>query len=65
MRFRHPEPVAGSTMLVAASLGFVVNAIAVWLLHGVREGSLNVRGAYLHVLGDMLASARHGGRGRA
>ena len=27
-----------------------------WLLHGVRHGSLNVRGAYLHVLGDMLAS---------
>ena len=57
MRFRHPEPVAGSTMLVAAVLGLVVNAVAVSLLHGVREGSLNVRGAYLHVLGDMLASA--------
>lgn len=57
MRFRHPEPVAGSTMLIAASLGLVVNGVAVWLLHGVREGSLNVRGAYLHVLGDMLASA--------
>ena len=33
-----------------------MNGVAVWLLHGVREGSLNVRGAYLHVLGDMLAS---------
>src|SRR5215467_864743 len=56
MRFRHPEPVAGGLMLSIALLGFFVNAIAVWLLHGVREGSLNVRGAYLHVLGDMLAS---------
>ena len=56
-RFRHPEAVGGSTMLIAAALGLVVNAIAVSLLHGVREGSLNVRGAYLHVLGDMLASA--------
>jgi len=56
MRFRHPEPVAGGLMLGVALLGFFVNAIAVWLLHGVREGSLNVRGAYLHVLGDMLAS---------
>jgi len=55
-RFRHPEPVAGGLMLVIAILGFLVNGIAVWLLHGVREGSLNVRGAYLHVLGDMLAS---------
>lgn len=56
MRFQHPEPVSGGIMLIAAVLGFVINAIAVWLLHGVREGSLNVRGAYLHVLGDMLAS---------
>lgn len=56
MRFKHPEPVAGGLMLIAAALGFLINGIAVWLLHGVREGSLNVRGAYLHVLGDMLAS---------
>jgi len=56
MRFRHPEPVAGGLMLAIALLGFFVNGVAVWLLHGVREGSLNVRGAYLHVLGDMLAS---------
>jgi len=55
-RFRHPEPVLGGTMLVVAIVGFVVNGVAVWLLHGVREGSLNVRGAYLHMLGDMLAS---------
>lgn len=56
MRFRHPEPVAGGLMLGVAALGFIVNGVAVWLLHGVREGSLNLRGAYLHVLGDMLAS---------
>jgi cobalt-zinc-cadmium efflux system protein len=56
MRFQHPEPVAGGLMLGVALLGFLVNGVAVWLLHGVREGSLNVRGAYLHVLGDMLAS---------
>src|SRR5690242_2001666 len=56
MRFKHPEPVAGGLMLFIAVLGFAVNGVAVWLLHGVREGGLNVRGAYLHVLGDMLAS---------
>jgi cobalt-zinc-cadmium efflux system protein len=55
-RFRHPEPVVGGLMLAVAILGFAVNGVAVWLLHGVREGSLNVRGAYLHMLGDMLAS---------
>jgi cobalt-zinc-cadmium efflux system protein len=57
MRFKHPEPVAGGLMLAVAILGFCINGIAVWLLHGVQHGgSLNVRGAYLHVLGDMLAS---------
>ena len=56
MRFKHPEPVVGGLMLAIALLGFLVNGVAVALLHGVREGSMNVRGAYLHVLGDMLAS---------
>lgn len=56
MRFQHPEPVAGGLMLWVAVLGLAVNGIAVWLLHGVRDGGLNIRGAYLHVLGDMLAS---------
>src|SRR5215216_3461431 len=56
MRFKNPEPVSGGVMLAAASLGFLINGVAVWLLHGVRDGSLNVRGAYLHVLADMLAS---------
>jgi cobalt-zinc-cadmium efflux system protein len=56
VRFKHPEPVSGGLMLGVALLGFLVNGVAVWLLHGVRDGGLNVRGAYLHVLGDMLAS---------
>jgi cobalt-zinc-cadmium efflux system protein len=56
MRFRNPEPVVGGMMFVIAVIGLLVNGITVALLHGVREGSLNVRGAYLHVLGDLLAS---------
>ena len=55
-RFRAPEPVAGGLMLGFAIVGLVVNGIAMWILHGVHHTSLNVRGAYLHVLGDMLAS---------
>src|SRR5205823_5724383 len=47
VRFKHPEPVEGGLMLGVAALGFVVNGGAVWLLHGVRHGGLNVRGAYL------------------
>ena len=55
-RFRAPVPVAGGLMLVFAAIGLIVNVIAVWILHGVNTASLNVRGAYLHVLGDLLAS---------
>lgn len=55
-RFRQPEHVAGGVMLGAAALGLVVNGVAARLLHGAHDHSLNVRGAYLHVLGDMLAS---------
>jgi cobalt-zinc-cadmium efflux system protein len=56
MRFRNPEPVVGGMMFVIAVIGLLVNGITVALLHGVREGSLNIRGAYLHVMGDLLAS---------
>ena len=55
-RFQTPEPVAGGMMLWFASAGLIVNLVAAWILHGVHGASLNVRGAYLHVLGDLLAS---------
>jgi cobalt-zinc-cadmium efflux system protein len=55
-RFRAPEPVGGTLMLVVATAGLISNAIAALLLHPVNKNSLNVRGAYLHVLGDLLAS---------
>ena len=55
-RFKTPAPVAGGMMLTFAVIGLVVNVIAVRILHGVNDSSLNVRGAYLHVLGDLLAS---------
>lgn len=55
-RLRHPEPVASGLMLGVAVLGLVVNVLAAWVLHGGAGASLNHRGAYLHVLGDLLAS---------
>jgi len=55
-RLRAPEPVEGGLMLVVAAAGLAVNIFAAFLLHGASAHSLNVRGAYLHVLGDMLGS---------
>ncbi|HYB43746.1 MAG TPA: cation diffusion facilitator family transporter [Candidatus Methylomirabilis sp.] len=55
LRVRH-EIAAGPVLAVAvAALG--VNLLAAWLLHGGARESLNVRGAYLEVLGDALSSA--------
>jgi cobalt-zinc-cadmium efflux system protein len=55
-RFRHPVPVQTGVMLVVAAASFVVNAAAARMLHAGAEHSLNVRGAYLHVHGDLLGS---------
>ncbi len=55
-RLSAPEPVAGGLMLVVAVLGLVVNAVSAWLLHGSAHHSMNIRAAYLHVLGDLLGS---------
>jgi len=55
-RFHDPQPVEGGLMLAVAAGGLVVNIIAAAMLHGSSGHSLNVRGAYLHVLGDLLGS---------
>ena len=55
-RFLAPEQVLGGTMLVVASAGLVVNIIAFTILHGGDRDNLNIRGAALHVAGDLLGS---------
>ncbi len=55
-RIRAPEPVAGGLMLGVAIAGLAANALSAWLLHGRHGHSLNMRGAYLHVLSDLLGS---------
>ena len=56
LRIRTPEPVGSSLMLGVAVVGLLVNLGSAWILHGSRHESLNIRGAYLHVLGDLLGS---------
>lgn len=55
-RFLAPPEVLGGPMLIVATIGLVVNLISMKLLTGGSSESLNVRGAYLEVLGDMLGS---------
>jgi cobalt-zinc-cadmium efflux system protein len=55
-RMMEPAPILGGPMLAIAALGLLVNVAAFYVLHGGDRDSLNMRGAILHVLGDMLGS---------
>ena len=55
-RLGDPAEVLAGPMLAVAVLGLVANIVAFGLLRGGSQHSLNVRGAYLEVLGDLLGS---------
>jgi len=55
-RLRVPQLVNGPLLLAVAAVGLVANLAATVVLHRGHEHSLNQRGAYLHVLGDLLGS---------
>jgi cobalt-zinc-cadmium efflux system protein len=56
-RLRHPAPVAGGLVSIVAAVGIVINlGTALAFMRG-RHHDLNIRGAFLHMLGDAGASA--------
>ena len=55
-RFSAPSPIMGGPMLAVALVGLCVNIAAFFVLHGGDRQSLNMRGALLHVAGDLLGS---------
>ncbi len=55
-RLWQPPEVAGPLMMGIAIGGLFVNLIALWLLHSSRDANINMRGAWLHLLGDLLGS---------
>lgn len=56
-RLDAPHPILGGVMLWVAAAGLVVNALAIYLLHGHGAADLNIRSAIWHVAGDLLGSA--------
>jgi cobalt-zinc-cadmium efflux system protein len=54
LRLGHPTTVASGLMLGVAAASVVTNLASAYVLHGGAGESLNMRGAYLHVLGDLL-----------
>jgi len=56
IRLRVPQPVEGGLMLAVASAGLLLNIVAARILVGSSAHNLNARGAYLHILGDVLST---------
>lgn len=55
-RFLSPNEILGQTMLLVAAMGLVVNIVSFAVLHSGDQENLNIRGAALHVAGDLLGS---------
>src|SRR5450756_1118742 len=55
-RWQSPVSIHSGEMLAIAALGLVANLVVAFTLRGHTHGNLNVRSAFIHVLGDALAS---------
>ena len=55
-RLIHPEAVKSKEMFIIATIGLIMNLVAAGRLHGHSHDDLNVRSAFLHVVGDAIAS---------
>jgi len=55
-RFRHPQTIKGLIMFVIATFGLVANLISVIILNKDKDHNLNIKAAYLHLIGDTLSS---------
>ncbi len=56
-RLRNPPEIRAGWMLVVACAGLFANLLSAWLLFGEHKHSLNVRGAFFHVMTDAIGSA--------
>ena len=55
-RILNPASIESSILLIFASIGLVANVVMMFLLKSESKANLNVKGSYLHVLGDLLSS---------
>lgn len=55
-RFQNPAPIKGLVMFSVASIGLLANLIAVVLLRSDSRENINIRAAYVHLMGDTLSS---------
>ena len=55
-RWAQPPEVRSGLMMIIATGGLLINLVCAWLLHGDHKDDLNVRGVWLHIIGDALGS---------
>ena len=55
-RFLNPEPVKSIPMFIVATIGLIANFVGVYLLKGHSKSNINIKAAYLHLIGDTLSS---------
>jgi cobalt-zinc-cadmium efflux system protein len=56
VRIIHPEPVDDRTMMWVAAAAVVLNSVIMLALHRGQKGDLNIRAAFIHMLGDAVAA---------
>ena len=55
-RYQNPQPIKSLVMLSVALIGLLANLLSVLLLQSQRKENLNIKAAYLHLIGDTLSS---------
>ncbi len=55
-RLFHPDPIQGSTVMIVAAIGVLINGITALLFMSGRKSDINIRGAFLHMASDALIS---------
>lgn len=55
-RFSSPPEIQGPIMLIIASIGLIANIAGIYVLKGTHTDNLNIRSAFLHIVGDTLSS---------
>ncbi len=55
-RFIHPDPIQGSTVMIVAAVGVLINGATAFLFISGQKADINIRGAFLHMAGDALIS---------
>ena len=52
----HHHDIEGATMLIVSSIGLVINSVAAWILYRSSRHSINVEGAFWHIVADLMGS---------